>query len=76
MYTYNLYKQERQYQKACNDLFSTAVPKIRQFIESFFKRLKEKTTVQRDQKVRSIKRSLIHTMGSFHLSNFLNTDSH
>ena len=56
-------EQEKQRQKAYNDLFSTAVSKIRQPIESFFNRLNEKTTIQRAQKVRSTKGLLVHTMG-------------
>ncbi|MDD4593172.1 MAG: transposase [Parabacteroides sp.] len=56
-------EQERQSRKAYNDLFSTAVSKVRQPIESFFNWLNEKTTIQRAQKVRSTKGLLIHTMG-------------
>jgi hypothetical protein len=56
-------EQEKQRQKAYNDLFSTAVSKIRQPIESFFNRLNEKTTIQRAHKVRSTKGLLVHTMG-------------
>ncbi len=56
-------EQERQRQKAYNDLFSTAVSKVRQPIESFFNWLNEKTTIQRAQKVRSTKGLLVHTMG-------------
>lgn len=56
-------EQERQRQKAYNDLFSTAVSKIRQPIESFFNRLNEKTTIQRAQKVRSTKGLLVRMMG-------------
>ena len=56
-------EQEKQRQKAYNDLFSTAVSKIRQPIESFFNWLNEKTTIQRAQKVRSTKGLLVHTMG-------------
>lgn len=56
-------ERERQSFRAYNDLFSTAVSKVRQPIESFFNRLNEKTTIQRAQKVRSTKGLLIHTMG-------------
>lgn len=56
-------EQERQHKKAYDDLFSTAVSKVRQPIESFFNWLNEKTTIQRAQKVRSTKGLLIHTMG-------------
>ena len=43
-------EQEKQRQKAYNDLFSTAVSKIRQPIESFFNRLNEKTTFKERKK--------------------------
>ena len=56
-------EQERQSSQAYNDLFSTAVSRVRQPIESFFNWLNEKTTIQRAQKVRSTKGLLIHTMG-------------
>jgi hypothetical protein len=56
-------EQERQDSKAYNDLFSTAVSKVRQPIESFFNWLNEKITIQRALKVRSTKGLLIHTMG-------------
>jgi hypothetical protein len=53
----------RQRDKACNDLYSAAVSKIRQPVESFFNWLNERTNIQRAQKVRSTKGLLIHTMG-------------
>ncbi len=53
----------RQRDKAYNDLYSTAVSKIRQPIESFFNWLNEKTKIQRAMKVRSLSGLLIHTMG-------------
>ena len=56
-------EQERQSSQAYNELFSTAVSRVRQPIESFFNWLNEKTTIQRAQKVRSTKGLLIHTMG-------------
>ena len=56
-------EQEKQRDKACNDLFSTAVSKIRQPIESFFNWLNEHTTIQKAQKVRSTAGLLVHTMG-------------
>lgn len=43
-------EQERQRQKAYNDLFSTAVSKIRQPIESFFNRLNEKQQFKEHKK--------------------------
>jgi len=52
-----------QRNKAFNDLFSAAVSKIRQPIESLFNWLNEKTNIQRAMKVRSTSRLLVHTMG-------------
>jgi hypothetical protein len=52
-----------QRNKALNDLFSTAVSKIRQPIESLFNWLNEKTNIQRAMKVRSTSGLLVHTMG-------------
>jgi hypothetical protein len=52
-----------QRNKAFNELFSTAVSKIRQPIESFFNWLNEKTNIQRAMKVRSTPGLLVHTMG-------------
>ena len=54
---------EKQQKKAFNDLFSTAVSKIRQPIESFFNWLNEKTKIQEAQKVRATSGLIIHTMG-------------
>lgn len=56
-------EQEKQRNKAYNDLFSTAVSKVRQPIESFFNWLNERTNIQRAQKVRSTSGLLIHMMG-------------
>jgi hypothetical protein len=53
----------RQRDRAYNDLFSSAVSKVRQPIESFFNRLNEKTTIQKAHKVRSTSGLLIHIMG-------------
>ena len=50
-------------EKAARDLFSTAVSKVRQPIESFFNWLNEKTNIQRASKCRSTCGLLIHTMG-------------
>jgi hypothetical protein len=55
--------QQKQTDKAYNDLFSTAVSKVRQPIESFFNWLEEHTTIQRAHKVRSTSGLLVHTMG-------------
>jgi hypothetical protein len=53
----------KQRNKAYNDLFSTAVSKLRQPIESFFNWLNERTSIQRAGKVRSTPGLLIHAMG-------------
>ena len=53
----------RQIDKAANDLFSTAVSKIRQPIESLFNWLIEKTDIQRASKVRSTKGLMVHVFG-------------
>ena len=75
-----------QREKAGRDLFSTAVSKVRQPIESFFNWLNEKTNIQRTMKVRSTSGLLVHTMGKIAIAFiyliFLNknqkptTDSH
>ena len=52
-----------QREKAGRDLFSTAVSKVRQPIESFFNWLNEKTNIQRASKCPSTCGLLIHTMG-------------
>jgi hypothetical protein len=49
--------------KAANDLFSTAVSKVRQPIESLFNWLIEKTDIQRASKVRSTKGLMVHVFG-------------
>jgi len=53
----------RQRDKAADDLFSTAVSKIRQPVESLFNWLIEKTDIQRASKVRSTKGLLVHVFG-------------
>ena len=50
-------------EKAARDLFSQAVSKVRQPIESFFNWLNEKTEIQRASKVRATKGLLVHTFG-------------
>jgi len=52
-----------QREKAARDLFSAAVSKVRQPIESFFNWLNEHTNIQRAMKVRSTKGLSMHTMG-------------
>lgn len=53
----------KQRDKAANDLFSRAVSKVRQPIESFFNWLIEKTDFQRASKVRSTKGLMVHVFG-------------
>jgi len=50
----------RMREKAYRELYSTAVSKVRQPIESFFNWLNEKTKIQRASKVRSAKGLLLH----------------
>jgi len=57
--------------KAANDLFSTAVSRVRQPIESLFNWLIEKTNIQKASKVRSSKGLLIHIFGKI-ASAFIN----
>lgn len=49
--------------KAANDLFSTAVSRVRQPIEAMFNRLIQKTDIQRASTVRSTKGLMIHAFG-------------
>jgi len=56
-------QENKNRDKAANDLFSTAVSRIRQPIESFFNWLIQKTDIQRASKVRSSKGLLVHLFG-------------
>lgn len=49
--------------KAADDLFSTAVSRVRQPIEAMFAWLIEKTDIQRASKVRSTKGLIVHAFG-------------
>lgn len=53
----------RQRDKAANDLFSTAVSRIRQPIESLFNWLEVRTGIQRASSVRSTNGLLVHVFG-------------
>lgn len=66
-------KAERlvKFDKAADELFSSAVSKTRQPIESFFNWLIEKTDIQRASKVRSVKGLLVHIFGKI-ASAFIN----
>jgi Transposase DDE domain len=56
-------QQQRQFKKAADDLFSTAVSRVRQPIEGFFNWLIEKTAIQKASKVRSSKGLILHIFG-------------
>ena len=60
--------QEKQRNKAADDLFSKAVSSVRQPIEAFFNWLIEKTDIQRASKVRSTKGLLVHVFGKMSAS--------
>jgi hypothetical protein len=49
--------------KAADDLFSTAVSKVRQPVEAIFKWLIEKADIQKASKVRSTKGLMVHAFG-------------
>lgn len=49
--------------KAANDLFSTAVSRVRQPIEAMFNWLIQKTDIQRASIVRSTKGLMLHSFG-------------
>lgn len=55
--------EDRQRHKAADDLYSRAVSKIRQPIESFFNWLIEHTDIQKATKVRSLKGLIVHIFG-------------
>jgi hypothetical protein len=54
---------ERQFNAAADKLFSTAVSRIRQPVESIFNWLEEKVGLQNASKVRSTKGLIVHTFG-------------
>lgn len=55
--------EQRQFNKAADDLFSAAVSKVRQPIESFFNWLIEHTDIQKASKVRSLNGLIVHVFG-------------
>lgn len=55
--------QERQRNKASDDLFSCAVSTVRQPVESLFNWINEKTQIQNASKVRSYEGLLVHVFG-------------
>jgi hypothetical protein len=56
-------ESDKKRHKAADDLFSRAVSRVRQPIESFFNWLIEHTDIQRASKVRSTKGLIIHVFG-------------
>ena len=56
-------EQEKQRNKAADDLFSAAISSVREPVEAFYSRLIDKTNIQRTQKCRSTAGLLIHTLG-------------
>ena len=56
-------QENKNRDKAADDLFSVAVSRIRQPIESLFNWLIQKTDIQKASKVRSSKGLLIHVFG-------------
>lgn len=56
-------KSIRQFDKAANDLFSTAVSRIRQPVESFFNWINRVNDIQRASLVRSTKGLNVHVLG-------------
>ncbi len=53
----------RQRLKAADDLFSTAVSKVRQPVEAIFNWLIEEIDIQKASKVRSTKGLMVHAFG-------------
>ena len=53
----------KKFDRACNDLYSRAVSKIRQPIEALFSWLIEKSDIQKASKVRSSKGLTLHAYG-------------
>ncbi len=67
--------EDKQRHKAADDLYSRAVSKIRQPIESLFNWLIEHTDIQRAAKVRSTKGLIVHVFGRIAaalIPNFIN----
>ena len=56
-------EEEKQRNKAADDLYSAAVSSVREPIEALFGWLIEKTNIQRAQKCRSMTGLLIHRLG-------------
>ena len=61
----------KEFDRAANNLFSTAVSRVRQPIEALFNWIIEKTDIQTASKVRSTKGLLVHVFGKI-ASAFIN----
>lgn len=57
-------QEERQFKKAADDLFSTAVSKVRQPVESLFNWINEKTGLQNASKIRATNALMLHIFGA------------
>ncbi|MCI6319694.1 MAG: transposase [Rikenellaceae bacterium] len=56
-------EEEKQRNKAADELYSAAVSSAREPVEAFYSWLINKTTIQRAQKCRSTAKLLMHTLG-------------
>ncbi|HEY6435946.1 MAG TPA: transposase [Ignavibacteriaceae bacterium] len=57
-------EQQRQFKKAADDLFSTAVSRVRQPIESLFNWINEHTGLQNASKIRATNALFVHIFGA------------
>jgi hypothetical protein len=55
---------ERQFKKAADGLFSTAVSRVRQPVESLFNWINEKTELQNASKIRALNALMLHIFGA------------
>ena len=55
---------ERQFKKAADSLFSTAVSSVRQPVESLFNWINQKTELQNASKVRALNALMVHIFGA------------
>lgn len=57
-------ENQRQFKKAADDLFSTAVSRVRQPIEALFNWINEKTDLQNASKIRATNGLMVHIFGA------------
>ena len=57
-------EMERQFKKAADSLFSTAVSSVRQPVESLFNWINQKTGLQNASKVRNMNALMLHIFGA------------